>query len=88
MKSSVPENDFLIFHDDLVLMIANETIPWMKENNSFHCWLFPMNGLQYVTPYSVRPVSNIPEFMPLDNSLNIDILHNLRFHFVLRRSMI
>ena len=29
------------------------------------------------------PVGNIPEFMPLDNSLNRDILHSLHFHRVL-----
>ena len=44
-----------------------------------------MNGLQDGTPYAGRPVGNIPEFMPLDNILNRDILHSLRFHFVLSR---
>ena len=44
-----------------------------------------MNGLQDGTPYAGRPVGNIPEFMPLDNSLNRDILHCLRFHCVLIR---
>ena len=42
-----------------------------------------MNGLQDGTPYAGRPVGNSPEFMPLDNSLNRDILHSLRFHCVL-----
>ena len=42
-----------------------------------------MNGLQDRTPYSGRPVVNSPEFTPLDNSLNGDILHSLRFHCVL-----
>ena len=44
-----------------------------------------MNGLQDGTPYAGRPVGNIPKFMPLDNSLNRDILHSLRFHCVLSR---
>ena len=44
-----------------------------------------MNGLQDETPYAGRPVGNSPEFMPLDNSLNRDILHCLRFHCVLSR---
>ena len=56
----------------------------MKEKNCFHCWLLPMNGLQDGTPYAGRPVGNIPEFMPLDNSLNRDILQSLRFHCVFR----
>ena len=42
-----------------------------------------MNGLQYGTPYDGRPVGNSPEFLPLDNSLNRDIFHSLRFHCVL-----
>ena len=44
-----------------------------------------MNGLQDGTPYDGRPVGNSPGFIPLDNSLNIYILHSLRFHCVLRR---
>ena len=60
----------------------------MKQKNYFHRWLLPMNGLQDRTPYAGRPVCNSPEFMPLDNSLNRDILHSLRLHFVLSRFMI
>ena len=47
-----------------------------------------MNGLQERTPYDGRPVVNSPTFMPLDNSLNRDILHSLRFHRVLSRFVI
>ena len=84
-KRSVHEDDFFIVHDDLVLMTAKDTIGWMKNNNYFHHWFLPMNGLQDRTPYAGRPVGNSPEFMPLDNSLNRDILHSLRFHCVLSR---
>ena len=44
-----------------------------------------MNGLHDGIPYAGRPVGNIPEFMPLDNSLNRDILRSLCYHCVLRR---
>ena len=44
-----------------------------------------MNGFQYRTPNAGHPVGNSPEFMPLDNSLNREILHSLRFHCVLRK---
>ena len=88
MKRSVHEDYFFIVHDALVLMTVKETIEWMKEKNCFHCWLLPMNGLQDRTPYSGRPVGNSPKFMPLDNSLNRDILHSLRFHCVLSRFVI
>ena len=55
----------------------------MKEKNYYHRWLLPMNGLQDGKTYAGRPVGNSPDFMPLDNSLNRDILHSLRFHCVL-----
>ena len=87
-KGSVQEYDFFIIHDALVLMTAKETIKWMKENNCFHRWLLPMNGLQDGTPYAGRPVDNSPKFMPLDNSLNREVLHSLHFHCVLSRFLI
>ena len=77
MKGSVHEDDFFIVHGALVLMTAKEMIQWMKEKNYYHRWLLPMNGLQEGTTYAGRPVGNSPEFMPLDNSLNRDILHCL-----------
>ena len=80
MKGSVHEDDLFIVHDALVLMASNKKIEWMKENNYFHRWLLPTNGLQDMTPYNGCPVGNSPEFMPLDNILNRDILKSLRFH--------
>ena len=83
MKGSVHEYNFFIFHYDLVLMIAKEKINWMIQNGYLHIWLLPLNGLQCVTPYAGRPIVNSPKFMPLDNSLNREILHSLCMHSVL-----
>ena len=88
MKGSVNEDDFFIVHYYLVLMTAKETIKCMKEKNYYHRWLLPMNGLHDGTTYAGRPVGNIPEFMPLDNSLNRDILHSLRLRCVLSRFLL
>ena len=88
MKVSVHEDDLFIVHDALVLITVKETIKWMKENYYFHRWLLPMNGLQDRTPYAGRPVGNSPNVMPLDNSINRDILHSLRFHCVLKRFLL
>ena len=85
MKGCVHEDNFFIVHDSIVLITAKETIEWMKEKNWFHRWFLPMNGLQDWTPYDGRPLGNRPECMPLDNSLNRDILHSLHFHFDLSR---
>ena len=67
-----------------MLMTAKETVEWMKYKNYFHRWLLSMNGLQDGTLYDGRPVGNIPEFMPLYNILNRDIINSLRFHCILR----
>ena len=77
------KDDLLIIHDNLVLITEKETINWMRQNAYIHKWLLPLNGLQYGTPYAVHTVGNIPEFMPLDNFLNFDILHSLCIHSVL-----
>ena len=88
MKGSVHEDNFYIVHDALVLMTAKERINWMKQKGYLHRWLLPINGLQDGTPYVGRPVDNIPEFMPLDNSLNRDIFQSLCFHCVLSHSIV
>ena len=88
MNGSINEDDFFIVQDALVLMIVKENIKWMKENNCFHCWLFPMNRFQDGTPHAGLPVGNSPEFLPLDNNLNRDILQSLRFHCILSRFLL
>ena len=39
--------------------------------------------MQDGTPYAGRTVGNSPEFVPLDNSLKLDILLSMRMHSVL-----
>ena len=60
----------------------------MKQKGYLHCLLLHLNGLHDGTPYVGRPAGNSPEFMPLDNSLNRDILQSLRFHCVLSHSIV
>ena len=83
MKGSVHEDDFYTVHDAYVLMTAKEMINGMKQKGCLHRWLLTLNGLKDSTPCASRPVGNILEFMPLDNSLNRDILHSLRVYSVL-----
>ena len=82
-NGSVHGDNFFIVHDDLVLMTAKEKINWMRKNGYLHWWLLPLNGLKDGDPYAVRPIGNTPEFVPLDNLLNRDILHFLRMNSVL-----
>ena len=46
---------------------------------AYHEWIAGRDTLCWT------PVGNSPEFMPLDNSLNRDILHCLSFHCILSR---
>ena len=84
-KGSVHKDNFFIFHDDLVLITAKGTIKWRIQNGYLHRWLIPLNVLQDETPYADCNVDNIPEFMPLDNLLNHDILQSLRINSILSR---
>ena len=69
-------------------MKAKEKINWMKQKGYLHCWLLPMNGLQYGTTFASLPFGNSHETMPLDNSFNRDILHSFSFHCVLGHSIV
>ena len=81
-KGLVHEDDFFIVHDALMLITANETINWTINNVHLHRWFLPLILLQNGNPYAGHPVGNSPEFVPLDNSLNHDILHSLRMHII------
>ena len=61
VKGSVHEVDFFIIHDALVLLTEKEKINWMRQKGYLHRWLFPLNGLQYGTPYVGLPVGNSPK---------------------------
>ena len=83
MKGSVHEEDYFIINNYLVLLKSKETINLMRQRGCLHRWLLPLNGLQDGTPYVGHPVANSPEFVPLDNSLDCDILHSLNFNSIL-----
>ena len=80
MKGSVHKENLSIVHNDLMLMTATEKINWVRHKSYLNRWLLPLNELQYGTPYTGLPVCSSPEFIPLYNSLNCDILHSFRFH--------
>ena len=78
MKGTKHENDFVVYHDALNTMYAEENKDWMKtqmiNGRSYHdIWVLPENDLNAGTNYHGRPVGNTPELMPLDQSLNQDV---------------
>ena len=52
----------------------------MFQGEKISRWLVPQGGLNIGTIFYGRPVGNSPEFMPLDNSLNQEVLMSHRFH--------
>ena len=61
-------------------MKVNRTVEWMKREGYCKRWLIPPKGCNVGTVYANRPVGNLPEFMPLDNSLNQDTQVSLSLH--------
>ena len=84
-KGTKYEGKGLFFHDALSLMTAKETVWWMKETNIYKHWILPeleCNDLvgENKNCYANRPVSNSPELMCLDMSLNKDVRESFRMH--------
>ena len=85
MKNIVHENNWYFYHDVLSLMTADQSVKWMEETEIDGVkikkrWLTPQLELNQGTVYFGRPVGNSPEFMPLDNSLNADIMRSFEYH--------
>ena len=43
-------------------------------------WLVPHNGVNIGTLYVTRPVGNVPEFMPRNDSLSSDVKRSHDYH--------
>ena len=77
--------DWWFYHDALSLMTAKDTIEWMKTKGIYDRWILPVLGLNSekdLARYSKAPVGNSPELMPLDCSLNKDLIDALNWHLV------
>ena len=78
-------NDWFFYHDALSLMTSGTSRTWMR-NTVFdgkiimERWLVPQNQLNAGTIFCGRPVGNSPGFMPLNNSLNQDMLICHRYY--------
>ena len=88
MFHSKCESDLYIIHSALSLMTAHATKEWMRNQyidgkTYFERWFFPQNKLNIGTSYFERLVGILPEPMPLDNSLNIDIKSSHLHHCIL-----
>ena len=85
MEGSKHQNDCFFYHDALSFMTSGTSWAWMS-NTIFDGkiimdrYLVPQNQLNAGTLFCGRPVGNSPEFMPLNNSLNQDILMCHRYH--------
>jgi hypothetical protein len=77
MTGTHHEDDWFFYHDALSLMMAKETIEWMRKKDYLRRWLLPINQLSEddkdLKNFLHRPIGNSPEMMPWDCSLNKDI---------------
>ena len=68
MKGVKHTDDWIFYHDDLTLMIAKETIAWMKEKGHFQRCILPANGLHTDDPslkyHFCKLAGNSPKMMP------------------------
>jgi hypothetical protein len=73
------EESWVFYHDTLPLITGNDTVEWMRQNDYLKRWIIPVNELHQgdltLRKYWYRPVSNSPENLPQDSSLNQDDVH-------------
>ena len=86
MKDTELEVNWCFYHDALLLMTAKETIPWIRANVYYKCWMLPELALHADDPDLAnslhQPFGNSPEMMPWDISLNQDVHVCLSHHDV------
>ena len=84
---TVNKDTYHFYHDALSQLTCDKTVSWMKdtpipdeEKCIYDRWVKPENGLNdaFGKRWWARPVGDLPELMPLDNSLNKDIHESVR----------
>jgi hypothetical protein len=73
MKGTNHEGHGKFYHDALTLMTCKKSIKYMKDRDYFKHWLLPLEGLQHGRRYNESIPGDIPELMPQDETLNMDI---------------
>lgn len=71
-KGTKYEDTWMLWHDALSLMTAEDTVQWMKEKGYHKHWILPENGLNDNVKYfkRQRPPGCNPGGMPWDSSMN------------------
>jgi hypothetical protein len=79
MHGTIHQDDWLVYHDALSLMIAKRAVKWMPntttpdEKKYIDHWILPELGCNDDIPrFGGRPIRDLPESMPLDITLNND----------------
>lgn len=89
-KGTTHEHDWMVYHDALSLMTADDTLDWMESKGYLQRWIRPEKGINCETAkmkrwYSRVPPGNSPEMNILDNQLNKDIHNCMEWHCVVTR---
>ena len=96
-KDTQFSTSYMWYHDALKQLTDKSCVKWMKDNGYWNHWIKPELGLNDLvetydpekkknitsTRYGERPVGNQADVMPMDASLNQDILVNFDMHILL-----
>ncbi|KAL7554754.1 hypothetical protein ACHAWF_018297 [Thalassiosira exigua] len=88
---------WMVYHDALSLMTAEDCIAWMKTQmvdgpngtrvSYYDKWVLPVLSLNdKYKKFKGRPIGNSPEMMPLDNCLNKDWHESVARHAIMSQS--
>jgi hypothetical protein len=89
---TIHEEDWMLYHDALIVMTAQDCKDWMKTQpignkglTFYDKWILPLHGLNDgISRYNAgNPVGNSPELMPLDNCLNKDLHEHVQTHIMM-----
>ena len=62
-------------------MAEKDTVMWAEQHGYYECWLLPQWKINKdISTFKGCPVGNLPEFIPLDNSLDNDIQASMSLH--------
>ena len=88
MKGTVHEDDWVVYHDALVLMTSAESQEYMEQKGFRNCIVFPKFGVcNHLGVYKNRVVGNHPYLMPLDAHLNQDLHSAHKYHCILTQDL-
>jgi hypothetical protein len=80
VKGTKYEGKGQVYHVALTLMTCTRTKSYMNKHNLLKYWLLPPENLKEGTRYHNSIPGDIPELVPLDKTLNMNIHASVCYH--------